>query len=74
MIFAVAPNPMGPPILNNFSNILDIDRIISGNIFQNQSNAERLDITMIKGKIWNANIIAFPCPDFSNGDNEPLLR
>ena len=48
MIFAVAPNPIGPPILKSFSNIFEIDLIISGNIFQNQSNAERLEITIIK--------------------------
>ena len=51
IIFAVAPNPIGPPILKSFSNIFEIDLMISGNIFQNQSNAERLEITIIKGKI-----------------------
>ena len=62
IIFAVAPKPMGPPILKSFSNTLDMARITMGKIFQNQNKAVKDEITMIKGKILKANINSSPSP------------
>ena len=74
MMLADAPKPMGPPILKSFSKIFEIALMIKGRIFQNQSNADKLEITIIKGKIWNAKIIEFPVPELSNGAIELLLK
>jgi hypothetical protein len=48
--------------------------MINGKIFQNHNSADKLEITMIKGKIWKAKIIALPVPEVSNGDVELLLK
>jgi hypothetical protein len=56
MILAVAPRPIGPPILKIFSKMEENPLIISGKIPQNHNTAVKLDITNIKGNIANAKI------------------
>jgi hypothetical protein len=73
-MLAVAPKPIGPPILKSFSKTFEIALMINGNTFQNHSKAERLEITIIKGSIWKAKIIELPAPELSKGELEVLLK